>query len=196
MNRKPVNTIIGIAAFAAYGTAAQAHTFGVEGAGFAEGFIHPFIGIDHLLAMLAIGIWAVQLGHKALWHLPAAFVGTMSLAALLASYGPPVLPLLELAIAATVLFLGIILMFSVRLPIATGMLIAGLFASVHGYAHGLEMPQASSPLFYGTGFIAATSLAHAFGITMAVLIKRQLWLTRAGGLAIAVAGLYLTTVTI
>jgi urease accessory protein len=145
--------------------------------------------------MLAIGIWAVQLGHKALWRLPAAFVGTMSLAALLASYGP-VLPLLELAIAATVLFLGIILMFSVRLPIAAGMLIAGLFASVHGYAHGLEMPQAASPLFYGAGFIAATSLVHAFGITMAVLIKRQLWLTRAGGLAIATAGLYLATATI
>ncbi|MBU2570233.1 MAG: HupE/UreJ family protein [Gammaproteobacteria bacterium] len=195
MNKKSINAIIGITAFFAYGNAAQAHTFGAEGAGFAEGFIHPFIGVDHLLAMLAIGIWAVQLGHKALWRLPAAFVGTMSLAALLASYGP-VLPLLELAIAATVLFLGIILMFSVRLPIAAGMLIAGLFASVHGYAHGLEMPQAASPLFYGAGFIAATSLVHAFGITMAVLIKRQLWLTRAGGLAIATAGLYLATATI
>ncbi|WP_404361267.1 HupE/UreJ family protein [Methylotuvimicrobium sp. KM1] len=195
MNKKSINAIIGITAFFAYGNAAQAHTFGAEGAGFAEGFIHPFIGVDHLLAMLAIGIWAVQLGHKALWRLPAAFVGTMSLAALLASYGP-VLPLLELAIAATVLFLGIILMFSVRLPIAAGMLIAGLFASVHGYAHGLEMPQAASPLFYGAGFIAATSLVHAFGITMAVLIKRQLWLTRAGGLAIAATGLYLATATI
>ncbi|WP_431064298.1 HupE/UreJ family protein [Methylotuvimicrobium sp.] len=195
MNKKSINAIIGITAFFAYGNAAQAHTFGAEGAGFAEGFIHPFIGVDHLLAMLAIGIWAVQLGHKALWRLPAAFVGTMSLAALLASYGP-VLPLLELAIAATVLFLGIILMFSVRLPIAAGILIAGLFASVHGYAHGLEMPQAASPLFYGAGFIAATSLVHAFGITMAVLIKRQLWLTRAGGLAIATAGLYLATATI
>lgn len=195
MNRKSINAIIGITAFAAYGPAAQAHTFGVEGAGFVEGFIHPFMGADHLLAMLAIGIWAVQLGHHALWRLPAAFVGTMSLAALLASYGQP-LPLLEFAIAATVLFLGILLMFSVRLPVATGMLIAGLFASVHGYAHGLEMPQAASPLFYGAGFIAATSLIHALGITMAVLIKRQLWLTRAGGLAIATAGLYLTTVSI
>lgn len=195
MNRKPINAIIGITALAAYGTAAQAHTFGVEGAGFVEGFIHPLIGVDHLLAMLAIGIWAVQLGHNALWRLPAAFVGTMSLAALLASYGPT-LPLLEFAIAATVLFLGILLLFSVRLPVSTSMLIAGLFASVHGYAHGLEMPQAASPLFYGAGFIAATSLVHGLGITMAVLIKRRLWLTRAGGLAIAVAGLYLTTVTI
>ncbi|CCE23649.1 HupE/UreJ family protein [Methylotuvimicrobium alcaliphilum] len=195
MNIKSINAIIGITAFSAYGTAAQAHTFGAEGAGFAEGFIHPFIGVDHLLAMLAIGIWAVQLGHKALWRLPVAFVGTMSLSALLASYGLN-LPLLEFAIAATVLLLGVFLMFSVRLPVVTSMLIAGLFASVHGYAHGLEMPQAGSPLFYGAGFIVATSLVHAFGITMAVLIKRRLWLTRAGGLAIAAAGLYLTTITI
>ncbi|MGD7035325.1 HupE/UreJ family protein [Methylotuvimicrobium buryatense] len=195
MNRKFINAIMGITAFSAYGTTAQAHTFGAEGAGFVEGFIHPFIGVDHLLAMLAIGVWAVQLGHKALWRLPAAFVGTMSLSALLASYGPN-LPLLEFAIAATVLLLGVFLMFSVRLPVVTGMLIAGLFASVHGYAHGLEMPQAGSPLFYGAGFIVATSLVHAIGITMAVLIKRRLWLARVGGLAIAAAGLYLTTATI
>lgn len=195
MKRKQlnVNAFIGVAALAVYSAKSQAHVFGAEGAGFAEGFVHPFVGLDHLLAMLAVGIWAAQMGQRALWRIPLAFIGIMSLAALSASYGAD-LPLIELIIAATVLILGIMLLFAVRLTVTAGMLVAGLFAIAHGYAHGLEMPQAASPFLYGAGFITATSLIHLLGVAMALPAKNKPWLTRTGGLAIAVAGLYLGTI--
>ena len=169
----------------------QAHTFGAEGAGLMAGLSHPFMGLDHLLAMLAVGIWAMQLGGAAVWRVPLGFVGMMSLSALVAGYGP-VLPLLEVAIALSVLILGGLILCTARLPIGMDTLLVGMLAIAHGYAHGLEMPEASSALLYGMGFAVSTALLHASGIMLGFAVRHNRWLTKSSGLVIAVTGVYLT----
>ncbi|GAB4268786.1 MAG: HupE/UreJ family protein [Methylomicrobium sp.] len=195
MKKTSFYTYSAFLALSLYGVAAHAHTFGADNAGFVEGLIHPFIGLDHLLAMLAIGIWAGQSGRSALWQLPLAFVGTMTISAVMATSGPS-FSQLELSIASTVMLLGLLLLFAVRLPTGIGMLIAGLFAVAHGYAHGLEIPETASAIGYGAGFVAATSLLHLLGIALYFSFKNQPWLSRASGFAIAASGIYLTSLAI
>ena len=180
-------------AFFVYGAPVEAHTFGAEGAGLLDGVVHPFIGVDHLLAMLAVGIWAVQSGGAAIWRVPLFFVGLMVFSALMAAYGP-VVPMLEIALALSVLILGGLVLCAARLPIGLESLLIGLLAITHGYAHGLEAPEAGSALFYGMGFVVSTVLLLLMGSLLGVIARRNHWLTKAGGLAIAVTGLYLTTV--
>ena len=172
--------------------AAFAHTFGAHGYGFAEGFLHPFLGIDHLLAMVAVGLWAAQLGGAALWRVPLAFVAVMAIGALCAQSG--VSPtFLEAAIAASVLALGILVACRLRVSGVLSLLLAALFAVSHGYAHGLEMPQAAAPSGYGLGFMLATASLHGLGILIGLGLGRQRALLRTGGAAIALAGLWLMT---
>jgi len=172
--------------------AAEAHSMGTEGAGFITGLTHPFMGLDHLLAMIAVGIWAAQTGGSAVWRLPLSFVVTMAVAALFGANGYG-LPAFEPLIAGSVVLLGLMVVFAIRLPINLSMLLVGLFAVFHGYAHGLEMPQASSALFYGSGFILATSLLHLIGIGLGKVAYRKHLLSRLIGSVIALAGLYLVT---
>jgi urease accessory protein len=176
----------------AYIPTAGAHNIGAEGAGFITGLAHPFMGLDHLLAMIAVGIWAAQTGGSAVWRLPLSFIVMMAFAALISASGFS-LPALEPLIAGSVVLLGLMVVFSIRLQINLSMLLVGLFAVFHGYAHGLEMPQASSAILYGSGFVLATSLLHLIGIGLGKVAYRKHVLSRLSGSIIAIAGLYLAT---
>lgn len=168
----------------------SAHTFGADGAGMTEGLVHPFVGIDHLLAMLAVGIWAAQLGGRALWQVPLAFVVMMAGGAWLAQLGLD-LSLVEVMIAASVLVLGLLVAGSVRASISVSVMAVSLFALFHGYAHGLEMPRAGAPLSYASGFLLATLCLHLLGIALGLSLNRTRVLSRIGGAAIALTGVYL-----
>jgi urease accessory protein len=148
-------------------TVAQAHAGHSGGnAGFWSGLMHPFSGLDHILAMVAVGLWAVQLGGKALWTLPLTFVGTMAIGGLLGRLNLP-LPLVEPGIIASGIILGGLIVAATRLPLVMSMSLVAFFAIFHGYAHGAEMPQGGSALTYGLGFVIATALLHFIGIASA-----------------------------
>ena len=174
---------------------AAAHTFGgATGGGFLAGFGHPFLGLDHLLAMLAVGLWAAHLGGAARIAVPAAFVGVMALGGIIGGAGVA-LPLVEPAIAISVIALGALLMAGVRMPVAAGMMLVGAFAVFHGHAHGSELPAAASPVVYGLGFMLATALLHGLGLAagLGALRDRPLLgsrLLRVAGSGIAAAGLF------
>src|SRR3990172_12300295 len=118
-----------------FAQSAFAHTFGAEGASFYQGFIHPLSGLDHLLAMLAVGMWAAQAGGRARWLIPAAFVAMLALGGGMAMLGWT-LPQVELGIAASVAVLGLLIAGAAKTPLWLGVSIAGLFALFHGHAHG------------------------------------------------------------
>lgn len=181
-----------IATTAATGSGAAAHTFGAQGAGLAQGFLHPLGGLDHLLAMVAVGLWAAQRGGRALWAVPAAFVGMMAVGGAAGAIGAP-LPLVELGIAGSLIVLGLAVALSVRLPIAASAVLVGLFALFHGHAHGTELPETASALQYGLGFIAATAALHGLGVAIGAALKRDAGraLVRIGGAGIAATGLVL-----
>jgi len=164
--------------------AASAHTGHHAVAGFSSGFGHPFSGLDHLLAMIAVGLWATQQGGRALWAVPAAFVAAMLAGGALAWMGLP-LPHVETGIAVSVLVLGLLVAMRRRWGAVIGMAIAAGFALFHGYAHGLEMPQASSPALYAAGFTLATALLHAAGVAASRVGRRAI---QGAGMAIAASG--------
>ena len=171
---------------------AQAHTFGAHDAGFAAGVAHPFIGLDHLLAMVAVGVWAAQLGGRAIWRVPLAFMAMMALGSMLALDSVS-LPAVETGIAVSVLVLGLLIAAAARFPLMASMLLVGTFALFHGHAHGLELPQAASAFLYSAGFLLATGLLHAAGAGLGTLTGRGIsrnWLRVLGG-GIAAAGLVL-----
>jgi urease accessory protein len=174
----------------AYVPTAGAHSMGVEGAGFITGLVHPFMGLDHLLAMIAVGLWAVQTGGSAIWRLPLSFIVMMAVAASISASGYS-LPALEPLIAGSVVLLGLMVVFAIRLPVNLSMLVVGLFAVFHGYAHGLEIPQASSAIQYGSGFVLATAFLHIAGIGLGKVAYCKHLLSRLSGSIITLAGLYL-----
>ncbi len=172
--------------------AAYAHPFGAHGAGFAAGLAHPFLGLDHLLAMLAVGIWAAQLAQtqpraRALWAVPLAFVAVMMLTAAAAVAGLA-LPAIEGGLAASVLMLGLLIATHLRLALPAGALVVALFAVFHGYAHGVEMPHAASMIGYSAGFALSTTTLHATGVAAALLLSSRATLLRWLGAGIAAAG--------
>jgi urease accessory protein len=171
---------------------AAAHTFGAEGAGLSQGFLHPLGGIDHLLAMVAVGLWAAQRGGRALWAVPAAFVAMMAVGGAAGATGAA-LPLVELGIAVSLIALGILVALSVRLPVAVSVVLVGLFALLHGHAHGSELPATAAAFAYGLGFLAATAMLHGVGVAIGVLLRRDAGriLVRFGGAGIAATGLVL-----
>lgn len=183
-------TTVTLAAFLSLAGFAQAHPG--HGGGFASGFAHPLHGPDHLLAMLAVGLWAAQLGGRARWAVPAAFVGVMAVGGALGMAGAG-LPLAERGIVASVLILGLLIAAAVRLPLAAGVAVVGIFALCHGYAHGAEMPETAAGAVYALGFAGATALLHGCGFGLGVLLQRWAkaeWL-RASGVAISAAGVLL-----
>jgi urease accessory protein len=163
---------------------AAAHTGEHTVAGFASGFTHPFAGLDHLLAMVAVGLWAVQQGGRALWAIPTAFVLAMLAGGALAGWGGA-LPHVETGIAVSVVVLGLVVATRRHVPVALGAAVAASFALFHGHAHGLEMPQAASPALYGLGFVTATAALHATGIAGALFGRHAI---RVAGAAIAASG--------
>lgn len=167
--------------------AASAHTGQHAVAGFSSGFGHPFSGLDHLLAMIAVGLWAAQQGGRALWAVPAAFVAAMGLGGALAWAGGE-LPQVETGIAVSVLALGLLVATRRRWAVPAGMAVVAVFALFHGYAHGLEMPQAASPALYAAGFVLATVFLHGVGIAGSLAGRRAVQVAGAG---IATVGLAL-----
>jgi urease accessory protein len=121
--------------------------------------------------MIAVGIWAAQLGGRAVWAVPAAFVGSMVVGGILAVTGVP-LPLVEPGILGSVLLFGLLIATAARVPTVVGMAIVGLFALFHGHAHGTELPQAANPATYALGFLLATSFLHAVGLGLALMLGR------------------------
>jgi urease accessory protein len=170
----------------------QAHPLMAQSVFWFAGFIHPFLGLDHLLAMLAVGLWAAQQGGSRLWQLPVAFLSMMLLGALLGQTGLS-LPLVEAGIASSLLVLGLMLTFAIRLSIVPSMLMVGLFALFHGYAHGAEMPQTLALIGYALGFLLATSILHGLGIALGLAIRgvQSEKLLRLGGIAIGLTGAWL-----
>jgi urease accessory protein len=175
--------------------AAAAHPGHADPGGLAHGFMHPLGGLDHVLAMVAVGLYAALLGGRALWLVPATFVAVMALggAAGVAGYA---LPYTELGIALSVVALGLAVALRVSLPTLAAMALAGVFAVFHGHAHGAEMPQDLSGYAYAAGFLAATALLHGAGIALGLGMGRLSGLdgrraTQAAGGAVALAGLAL-----
>lgn len=174
---------------------AQAHVGVGQTSGFMHGFTHPVTGLDHVAAMVAVGLWAAQRTGRAIWMVPLTFVAVMSLGGLLGMGGVSI-PFVEPGIAASVLVLGVLIAAAVRLPLVASSLLVGLFAIFHGHAHGMEMPATSSGLVYGIGFVLATGLLHGCGIGLG-LCAQKLSSPRAiryAGGAIAAFGLYLCVV--
>jgi urease accessory protein len=173
-------------------TAAFAHPGGGDTHGFVHGFAHPFGGLDHVLAMITVGLFAYQLGGRALWLVPASFVLAMMAGGALGLAGIPV-PFVEAGIAASVLVLGAIVAFGLQAPVAVAMALVAAFAVFHGHAHGAEMPADMAIAPYATGFVLATALLHAGGVTLGLLIGRfseaygRLGFRLSGGL-VAIAG--------
>jgi urease accessory protein len=188
---------LGLAAFSA---AALAHT-GHEIGGFASGFAHPFGGLDHLLAMVAVGVWStLQAAPNArqrfswyVWLWPTVFVVTMLLGALAGLDGIHI-PAVESSIALSVLALGLLIALRTRLPIGVGALLVAAFAVVHGHAHGSELPDGASVWPYLTGMACTTLLLHVSGVLAGVQLRRRnAWFVRVLGAAIAGAGIVLLT---
>jgi urease accessory protein len=186
------------AAFAAVTmpTVAFAHTGVSDASGFMHGFAHPLGGIDHVLAMVAVGTLAAYLGGRSLWPVPAAFVAMMAAGGLLGASGVNI-PFVELGIAASVIVLGAIVALRWSPPSAGATALVGFFALFHGHAHGTEMPADASGLQYALGFILATALLHAAGIGLGLgagrIGSRSQLAFQAGGGAMALAGIAILT---
>jgi urease accessory protein len=161
---------LALAALAATTAPAFAHLNPEEHGSFMAGFSHPLFGLDHILVMVAVGLWAAQIGGKALWAVPAAFVTTMAVGFGLALSGID-LPFVEPAILASVVALGLLVAMAVKLDTAMSAAIVAVFALFHGHAHGGELGSAGAVTF-GVGFVIATALLHGAGIALGLGIAR------------------------
>jgi urease accessory protein len=168
-------------------TGAAAHTHDL-----ATGFGHPLTGLDHLAAMVAVGVWSSTIGSRAVVAVPLAFVALLAGGAVLGGVGVA-LPAVEQVITASVIVLGLLVAFKVRPPVMAAALVVGLFGIFHGYAHGSEMPAFANPVAYGAGFLSATALLHLAGIGIGMGLSRagREWMPRFAGGAIAAFGLAL-----
>jgi urease accessory protein len=176
------------AALAAFPFAASAHP-GLHATGFEDGFIHPFTGADHLLAMIAVGYWAGQFAGRARFVLPGVFAGLMAIGAAFGYHaeGPA---LVEYGIAASVVVLGLLLAFDVKMPVAPAVALVGLFALCHGFAHGAEAPAAASQALFFGGFVAATLILQGVGLGLSMLRHGKTVARVAGGL-VALTGAWM-----
>jgi urease accessory protein len=176
----------------ALSSAAMAHVTDASGGGFAHGFSHPFSGLDHILAMVAVGMWASQLGRPAYVILPLTFPLVMAAGAVLGIVGLP-LPWAEIGIAASVLILGAMVALALKPSLAVSVALIGLFALMHGHSHGTELPQAASAVAYAAGFLIATVTLHAVGLAIGGTSRWPLARIglRTAGAAIAAIGVLL-----
>jgi urease accessory protein len=154
---------------------------------FAAGLMHPLLGLDHLAAMVAVGLWAAQLGGRMLWALPLAFAGTMVVGAGLGMAGVP-LPLVEAGILTSLLVIGLAVAAARRLPAPGALALVALFALLHGHAHGTELQAGASAGLYVAGFVLTTALLHAAGIGAALGARRIARRDSQGALAVRLGG--------
>lgn len=168
-----------------------AHVETGAASGFVSGFFHPLGGLDHVLAMLAVGLWGSQLGKPAIWALPVAFPMAMAFGGFLGLLGVP-LPAVEIGIALSAIVLGAMVLLALRPPLWLAGMIVGVFAIFHGHAHGTELPAGANGTLYSIGFVTSTGLLHAVGIAVGLLYALS-WgkpLVRAGGAAILAGGAF------
>jgi urease accessory protein len=170
MSRTAFRLLVAIALLLAP-SVASAHPGHGEDSSLLGGFIHPFGGIDHLLAMTAVGLFAAQLGGRALWAVPTTFIAVMALGGAFGAAGVS-LPFTETAIALSVLVFGFVIFSEITPPVLAAMALVAIFAAFHGHAHGTEMPVGVSGGVYGIGFMVATALLHGLGITLGLAIGR------------------------
>ncbi len=170
---------------------ALAHEQGGQTAGWLAGLLHPISGLDHVLAMVAVGLWGAQLGAPAIWLLPVTFPLVMAVGGFLALVGVP-LPGVEIGIAASAILLGGLVAAQSRPPLGLAAAVVGLFAVFHGHAHGTELPAGQSGLAYSAGFVVATGCLHAAGVAIGLVHRwpEGRWALRAAGAAIGAAGVY------
>ena len=160
--------------------------------GFSSGFSHPVLGLDHLLAMLSVGMLSAQMGGRAIWTVPATFVGFMLVGGILGMMGVPFFSV-EIGIAVSVLVLGLAIAVDKKVPVLLVMVGVAFFALFHGHAHGEEMPSSAQPILYALGFILGTTLIHLAGVAIgwtATRIPRTTTLLRFGGALIALLGFF------
>lgn len=172
-------------------SSAFGHPLQDEATGFLSGFRHPISGIDHVLAMVAVGLWGAQLGAPAIWLLPVAFPVVMAIGGMLGLMGVPI-PGIEYGIAASAILLGAAVMFEVRPPLVFAALLVGFFAIFHGHAHGAELPPGQDAMLYSIGFVIATGCLHAVGIGIGT-VHRWSWgqkFLRAAGAMVALGGVF------
>jgi urease accessory protein len=162
-----------------------AHVESGQAAGFVTGLQHPWSGLDHILAMIAVGLWGAQLGNPAIWLLPIAFPMMMAMGAMMGLLGIPV-PGVEVGIALSAIVLGTMILAQVRPKLAVAMAMVGVFAIFHGHAHGTELPPGQSGLLYSMGFVIATGCLHAVGIALGLVNGLP-----AGNLALRGAGSFI-----
>jgi urease accessory protein len=168
----------------------HAHPLHTSMGGLASGIVHPLFGFDHFLVMLAVGLWAAQLGGRALWLVPGTFLGMVVAGGALGFAGVPV-PFAEQGIAASIVVMGLLIVMAARLPIWSGMALVGLFALFHGHAHAVELTAGLSATTYAIGFVLTTALLHLVGIALGVLAQRlqRPILPRLVGVSLLLAGL-------
>jgi urease accessory protein len=169
---------------------ASAHTETGALGGFVSGFTHPLTGLDHMVAMVAVGLWGAFLGGRAMWMLPVVFPVVMAFGGALGVLGAP-FPAIETGIALSGVVLGLMVAFAVKPPLWIAAVIVGLFGMFHGHAHGTELPETANAFAYSVGFVISTGLLHLSGIALGLLVRWP-WgkiAVRAGGFAIAAVGL-------
>jgi urease accessory protein len=182
MRRSLTERALAAVCLAALASRALAHVEAGQAAGFLAGFAHPVSGLDHVLAMVAVGVWGAQLGLPAIWILPVTFPIVMALGGLLGLLGVP-LPGVEIGIAASAILLGAAVMTERRLPFYAAAALVGFFAVFHGHVHGTELPPGQSGLLYSLGFVVATGCLHAIGIAIGTIHRRP-----AGRIALRITG--------
>ena len=186
---KNILKILGFAtAFAAFPFAASAHP-GLHAAGFADGFIHPFTGADHLMAMIAVGYWAGQFGGRMRFVIPAVFAAVMVLGAAFGFHAEAP-SLIEYGVAASVAVMGLLIAFDVKMPAVAAATLVGLFAFCHGFAHGAEAPAAATEIHFFSGFVLASLILQGVGVGLASLRPGRT-LSRLGGALVALGGAWM-----
>ncbi|EAQ04424.1 nickel-iron hydrogenase, accessory protein [Pseudooceanicola batsensis HTCC2597] len=182
INKQFERVLLALVALCLMSAGASAHTGEGINTGFASGFWHPILGWDHVVAMVAVGLWGAFLGMPALWLLPVVFPLVMALGGAAGVMGMP-LPAVETGIALSGVVLGLLIAFAVRAPIWVAATIVGVFAIFHGHAHGTELPEAFSAWGYAIGFVVGTGLLHLVGIGLGFLTRSE-----AGKMAVRGAG--------
>ena len=188
--RAPSPRLLLLLAALLWTSSALGHVEGGQTAGMLSGLRHPVSGIDHVVAMVAVGLWGAQLGPPAIWLLPVTFPMAMAFGGMLGLIGLP-LPGVEVGIAVSAVVLGAMVMSEARPPLQLQLVLVGLFALFHGHAHGTELPVGQSGLGYSIGFVAATGCLHGAGVAIGLLHRwpRGRALLRVAGGLIAASGL-------
>jgi urease accessory protein len=197
MSGRSISSVVSMVVLAAIAvvlapTSVLAHTDVGAAHDLLHGLQHPLTGLDHIAAMLAVGLWAAQRGGRAMWIVPLSFVAFMTVGGAMGVAGVR-LPLVEPGIVLSLIVLGSLVATGTRLPLGVSMAIVGLFAVAHGYAHGAEIPSAASGVPYALGFVLATICLHAVGVGFGLLMQRvnSAQVVRVTGAAIGLCGIWL-----